>query len=323
MKNGKDLKIVCLGGGVGTVQLLRGLRNFSQNITVICSMADEGGSGGRLRRLYSVPPPGDLINCVAALSDAEPILKKLLTYRFPGNRWGGDTSLEGQKLGNLILVALTKILGNFDQALGTFQKIFRSHGQILPATQENVSIWAQTQDGQRIEGEEKIDLGQYNGQRSLSQVFLTPQKVTASLLVKKAIRETDVIIVGPGDLYTTVLPVLIVPGIQKEVKTSKATRIYVVNVANKPFETPNYKLSDYLGALKKHCPGLNFNYILANNNFRPKIPTQLKYQYVKIDPVPLGRQKIIKEDLVEQNYPLYHNPTKLAKRIMEVVRFEK
>lgn len=137
----KEPKIVCLGGGIGTVQLLRGLRPYSQNITVICSMADDGGSGGRLRRLFSIPPPGDLINCLAALSDAEPVLKGLLTYRFAGDRWGKDDSLRGQKLGNLILVALTSLTGSFEKGLEEAERLFLSHGKIVPATTENVSIW--------------------------------------------------------------------------------------------------------------------------------------------------------------------------------------
>ena len=130
----KEPKIVCLGGGVGTVHLLRGLRPYSHEITVVVSMADDGASGGRLRRLYSIPPPGDLINCLAALSNAEPLLSQLLTYRFKGNRWGRLDSLAGQKLGNLLMVAMSELTGSFKNGLKEMQRIFRSHGLIFPAT---------------------------------------------------------------------------------------------------------------------------------------------------------------------------------------------
>lgn len=319
----EGLKIVCLGGGVGTVQLVRGLRKYSKNITVVCSMADDGGSGGRLRRLYSVPPPGDLINCLAALSDTEPILQKLLTYRFPGDRWGSDHSLGGQKMGNLLLVSLTKILGDFGLALSTLERIFNSHGKILPATRENVSIWAETTDGKIIEGEEKIDLGRYGGTRSLRQVHLKPKNVTAPDEVKVSLKSADLVIVGPGDLYTTLLPVLLVPDIQRGVINSRAFKIYIVNVANKPFETPNYKLSNYLEAIVIHCPKLNFDCLLVNKNQTPKLPPKLKYQYVEVDyrkSYPKFWGRVVIADLIDANYPLYHNPEKLAKTILSVVK---
>lgn len=319
----KDLKIVCLGGGVGTVQLVRGLREYSRNITVVCSMADDGGSGGRLRRLYSVPPPGDLINCLAALSDTEPILQKLLTYRFPGNRWGADHSLGGQKMGNLLLVSLTKILGDFNLALSTLERIFNSHGKILPATRENVSIWAKTTDGKVVEGEEKIDLGKYGGARSLRRVYLKPKNVNAPEEVKVAIKSADLIVVGPGDLYTTLLPVLLVPDIQREIINSDAFKVYIVNVANKPFETPNYKLSTYLEAIVTHCPKLNFDCLLVNKNHTPQMPKRLKYQYVEVDcqnKYQKLKGRVVTADLIDSDYPLYHDPEKLAKTIMSVVK---
>lgn len=316
----QDLKIVCLGGGVGTVQLLVGLRQYSQNITVVCSMADEGGSGGRLRRLYSVPPPGDLINCLTALSDAEPTLKNLLTFRFPGNRWGKDSSIEGQKLGNLMLVALTKTTGSFEKGLAELEQIFCCHGRILPATRENVSIWAKTVEGKIVKGEEKIDRGKYNGVRALSEVHLEPARVTTPTEVKKALKEADLVITGPGDLYTTLLPVLLVPEIKKGLLQAKGKKIFVVNVANKPFETPNYKVSDYIGAIVKHCGTFLFDYVLVNKNFRPKIPQRLNYHYVQIDKIPLAKPKIIKADFVNEDYPLYHDPQKLAKAVLSVIK---
>ncbi|MBI4100219.1 YvcK family protein [Candidatus Microgenomates bacterium] len=320
MKNDKNLKIVCLGGGVGTVQLIRGLREYSKDITVICSMADDGGSAGRLRRIYSVPPPGDLINCLAALSDAEPALKELLTFRFEGNRYGGDHSLVGQKLGNLILVALTKTTGNFNTALNEVHRIFSSHGRIIPATVENVSISARTIDGKIIDGEEKIDRGEYNGPRGLSHVYLEPENSHAPQEAIAAIEKADIIIAGPGDLYTTILPVLLVKDIQNAIQKSQGKKIFVVNVANKPFETPNYAISDFLTAITKHCGQFPFKYVLANNNLLPKMPSKLRYAYVKPEePKSANGLSVIYTDLINEDYPLYHDPQKLAKKVISIV----
>lgn len=316
------IKIVCLGGGVGTVQLLRGLRDYSREITVICSMADDGGSGGRLRRLYSVPPPGDLINCLAALSDAEPAIRDLLTYRFTGDRYGEDHSLVGQKLGNLILVALTKMTGDFSKALGIVHEIFSSHGKILPATLENVSISAKTVEGKIIEGEQKIDLGEYSGTRVLDRVYLKPKTAHAPQEAQNALKKADLVIAGPGDLYTTILPVLLVPAIAEGIKNSRAQKIFIVNVANKPFETTGYRVSDYLISLKRHLGRNLFKYVLVNNNFGPKLPRKLNYQYVKIDTPGklISGVKIVLADLIDLDFPLYHHPQKLARTVFNVIK---
>jgi uncharacterized cofD-like protein len=317
----KEPKIVCLGGGIGTVQLLRGLRTFTHNITVVVSMADDGGSAGRLRRLYSIPPPGDLINCLSALSNAEPLLSQLLTFRFDGKRWDRDDALGGQKLGNLIIVALTKITGSFSNALKEMQRIFRSHGVIFPATEENVSIWAKTKDNQKIYGEVNIDLGRYPGIREIEHVYLEPKINSTAPEVIKAMLEADAIIAGPGDLYTTVLPVLLVNDIQKMLKKSTAKKIYILNIANKPFETPNYKISNYLNALYDHLKFFPFKYCLINNNHKPKIPGKLNYSYVEIDKdtkYPYNTEMVY-GNFVENEFPLYHNPNRVAQQIIKLI----
>lgn len=320
MKNSKNTKFVCLGGGVGTVNVLRGIKEYSRDITVIVSMADDGGSAGRLRRLFSIPPPGDLMNCLAAMSEAEPIVKSLLTFRFKGNRWGRDDSIGGHKLGNLILVALTHISGSFEKGLTEAQRLFLSHGKIIPATRENVSIWAKTCDGKKIFGEQNIDLGKYNGTRSLAEVHLKPNNVTTFPSVIEALNHADMIITGPGDLYTTILPVLLVPDIQKALLRSKAKKVYIVNVANKPFETPNYNLTDYIQAIKKHLKTFPFSYILINNNFKPVIPEKLKYTYVNYSTRIKEKVKIIEKDLIDVKFPLYHDPSKLMKVIKLLIQ---
>lgn len=318
----KPLKFVCLGGGIGTVNVLRGIKEYSKDITVLVSMADDGGSAGRLRRLFSIPPPGDLMNCISALSEAEPILRDLLTYRFKGNRWGRDDSLGGQKLGNLILVALTNLTGSFEKGLEEAQRLFVTHGQIIPATKENVSIWARTVDGKKIIGEQNIDLGKYNGTRSLSEVHLEPKNPTMSKKAIEAFENANIIIAGPGDLYTTMLPVLLVPQVKKALFKSRAKKIFIVNVANKPFETPNYTVSDFINAVIKHIGGFPFDYLLINNNFEKSIPKKLKYTYVVYNKlsIPKIKSKIIQKNLVNESFPLYHDSEKLGKIINQLGR---
>lgn len=310
-------KIVCLGGGIGTVNLIKGLNELVSDITVVASMADDGGSTGRLRRLYSIPPPGDLVSCMAAMSQADETMKKLLTYRFAGERYGDDTSLGGHKLGNLMMVALTSVMGDFSKALSKMQEIFKTKGEILPATIEPVSIWAETSVGERVDREENIDFGRFTG--TIEKLHLKPENPKATRGAVDAIVSADLIIAGPGDLYSTILPVLLIPEILEAIKKSKAKKLYVINVANKQFETPNYKMNDYMKAIAAHCGPNVFKYVLMNDNVTPLIPDKYKRQY---EFVPLDKKKdngytLIAKDIVNTEFPLYHDSTKLAKAIIE------
>lgn len=312
-------KIVCLGGGIGSVNLIKGLKDHFSDISVVVSMADDGGSSGRLRRLYNVPPPGDLVSCMSALIKSNNYnLAKLLTYRFKGNRYGKDKDLGGQKVGNLILTAMLDITGNFEKAIGLFKKTFNVRGNFLPATTEAVSISAETIEGKIIHREERIDTGKYAGKRILKRVFLNPIDAKVNPKLIKSIRTAEIIIAGPGDLYTTILPVLIVNGVNAALQESKAQKIFVVNITNKPFETSGYDVNDYILAVKRHLGAFPFNKVIVNNNYAPKIPSKLKYKYVDINGFKKNSNsiKLITSDLVDENFPLYHNPQKLAKTII-------
>lgn len=319
----EKIGVVCLGGGVGTATVLKGLRNSSLDLTAVVSMADDGGSAGRLRRAYSVLPPGDLVNCLAALSEEESVIKRLFLYRFKGERYGKDTDLGGQKLGNLIFVALSDLFGgNTSKALEELSKIISPRGLVLPATTSNVNIWALTKDNEKVIGEQNIDLGKYGSKsRTLKEVHLDPPNAKAYSHTIKAIFNSRLIIIGPGDLFSTVLPVLIVPQIKKALATSKATKIFVVNTTNKPFETPKFKVSDYLATIKKHVPDLNFDKILVNANQKPKIPANLKYNYVQYDKQNLKNLKnaILEGDFVSDSYPLSHDSAKISLAIEKLI----
>ncbi|HSX40723.1 MAG TPA: gluconeogenesis factor YvcK family protein, partial [Candidatus Saccharimonadales bacterium] len=272
--NGK--KIVCLGGGVGTANLLAGLKH-SGDITAIVSMADDGGSAGRLRRLYHIPPSGDVVNCMIALSDADEVMQKLLAYRFPGDRYAPDNSLHGQKIANLMFAAMMGILKDFPKAIAEMEKIFKVKGKIYPSTLTDISIWAKTSTGHMVTREENIDLGKFKGQ--LKRLHIDPKNPPAPPGAIEAIQEADCIIAGPGDLYTTILPVLLIPDIQNAIKSSKARKIFVVNVANKRFETPNFTLDDFVYTIKKHCGDSLFDTFLQNDNLNIDIPAKYKNEY--------------------------------------------
>ncbi|MDO8639353.1 MAG: YvcK family protein, partial [bacterium] len=292
---------------------------YTKNITVVVSMADDGGSAGRLRRLYDILPPGDIVSCMTAFCKNEKV-SKLLTYRFPGDRYGKDNELPGQKLGNLIMVALYDQTRNFDKAISLFQEIFSVPGTILPATLDKVHISAITSEGKEIFGEEKIDLGKYNGERVLEKVSLHPKEAKASDEVIKSLETADVIIAGPGDLYTTTLPVLIVRGILEAIQKSKASKIFVVNVANKPFETKGYNIPDYIDAVEKHLGVFPFETVIANSNTVNKIPKKYNYKYVGFGSAKKYKNvEFINKDVVNEDFPLYHSPEKLAKAIIEKI----
>ncbi|OGH19447.1 MAG: hypothetical protein A3F31_05290 [Candidatus Levybacteria bacterium RIFCSPHIGHO2_12_FULL_38_12] len=312
--------IVCLGGGIGTVNLIKGLKDHVDDITVVVSMADEGGSSGRLRRMFKMFPPGDIISCMAAFYKGKNSnVSKLLTYRFPGNRYGKDGDLSGHKLGNLIMVALKNITGSFDEAIFLFQHIFDISGKFLPATVETVTISAKTIEGKEIFGEENIDLGKYTGKRILDEVYVHPADVHTPKAVGDALEQADVVVAGPGDLYTTILPVLIISDIKKFLTQTKKKKIFIVNVANKPFETKGYDVSDYIDAVKKHLGVFPFDSIVVNNNYGITIPKKLHYSYVKNSRMQKKdiHVQCISDDLVDEAFPIYHSSAKLAKTIME------
>lgn len=314
--------IVCLGGGIGTSQILKGLRSYSYNLTAIVSMADNGGSSGRLRRAFAILPPGDLVNCLTALSEEESVLNKLLLYRFSG-KTAKDADLGGQKLGNLLFLALTDLYGgNEEKALEEFSKIISPHGRVLPATLGDVNIWAKMVNGQKVYGESNIDLGKYANGQTLAQVFLDPPNIKTYKPALEAVKSAHVIICGPGDLFSTTLPVLIVPQIKNELKRTKAVKIFIVNIANKPFETAGFRVSDYLLTLKKHLGSDIFDKILVNTNYRPAIPQKLRYKYVHQDLENLLSYKpsIVSGDFINTSYPLYHDSHKIAAAIENLIR---
>ncbi len=310
-------KVVCLGGGVGTANLLSGIKNEISDINVVVSIADDGGSAGRIRRYYKIPPTGDIVNCMIALSEADKVMIDLLKFRFPGERYGPDNILPGQKIANLMFAALMLNTNDLNDAIGKMKDIFKVKANIFPSSRTRVSLRAKTSTGHIVKREENIDMGNFKGK--IKRLYIHPKNPKVDPRVLEALREADAIIAGPGDLYTTILPVLMIPRIAEAIQASKAKKIFVVNVANKFFETPNYSVSDFVTAIKKHCGFQPFDTFLINNNVSNKIPDEFIKEY---SVGPLSRDKdgavnCVYEDLVNEDFPIYHSPKKLAKAILE------
>ncbi|MBM7661527.1 putative cofD-like protein [Bacillus mesophilus] len=264
----KQPRIVIIGGGTGLPVLLRGLKEYPVHLTAIVTVADDGGSSGRLRDELQIPPPGDIRNVLAALSDVEPLIVELFQHRFQN---GGG--LSGHALGNLLLAALTDITGDFMHAIREMGKVMNVKGKVLPAANRSIVLHAEMEDGTIVSGESKIP---YSGKR-IKRVFLTPEKIEPLSETIREIRKADLIVIGPGSLYTSILPNLLVPKIGEEVIKSKAKKIYVCNVMTQAGETLDYTASDHVKALYNHI-GPCINTILVNDE---EIPESIQALYAK------------------------------------------
>lgn len=315
--------VVCFGGGTGLSNLLVGLKKYPCKLTAIVTMCDSGGSTGRLRRGLGAPAVGDIRRCLWALSKADRTVANLLEYRFNGDRYDSDDlSISGQSLGNFLIIAASKITGNLNSGLILVSDLFKVSERVLPSTLEDVQLLATTKDGVEVKGEENIDLGHYGGSRTIKKLRIDPPNASAFEGALDAISQADFIVIGPGDLYTSLMPNFLIKGIRDAVQKSKARKLLIVNIANKPFETPHYKLSDYLIAFRSHFGFFPFKYVLTNNNYKYKIPNYLYYQYVSIDQPTVEKLglKLIKTDLALDSYPIHHDSDKLAKEICSVLK---
>jgi uncharacterized cofD-like protein len=302
-------KVVCIGGGTGMPVLLRGLKEHTSNLTAIVTVGDDGGSSGILRRELGVLPPGDVRNCIAALAEAEPLMTRLFQYRF--NEGSG---LEGHSFGNLFIVAMSGITGNFEEAVRETSRVLAVRGLILPSTLSHVAVHARTEDGIEISGESNIAL---EGTR-IEEVFLQPANVQANPETIRAILEADIIVVGPGSLLTSVLPNLLVDGIRQALAISQATKIYVCNVATQHGETDEFSVSDHFATLVQHVgPGL-FDYILANDNVAGPLPEAWHSEPVRLDNSIVDGARVVTADVISEKNRYYHDSSKLASTVFRI-----
>ncbi|MEG4285609.1 YvcK family protein [Microcoleus sp. A006_D1] len=275
-------KIVAIGGGTGLSHLLRGLKDYSAKITAIVTVADDGGSSGRLRREIGVLPPGDIRNCLAALADEEKLLTELFQYRFRA----GD-GLVGHSFGNLFLTAMSDIAGDLEQAIAASSKVLAVRGEVLPATLSDVSLWAELADGRRIEGESSIT--EANGK--IVKIGCTPANPPALPRALEALREADFIIIGPGSLYTSVIPNLLVKEIADAIANSQVPRIYVCNIMTQPGETDGYSVADHIRAIDRACGRPLFDAVVVQGKV-PSAKSLIRYSQENSYPVVLDREAV-------------------------------
>lgn len=302
-------KVVAIGGGTGLSTLLRGLKQHTTNLTAIVTVADDGGSSGRLRRELGVLPPGDFRQCIAALADAEPLMSRLLQYRFPEG-----SGLEGHSFGNLFIVAMSGVVGNFEDALRESGRVLAVRGQILPSTLENVTLSAILEDDVRLRGESMIPT---TGKR-IREVYLEPADVEAYPEAVRALEEAEVIVLGPGSLFTSVMPNLLVPGIADAVRRSKALKVYICNVATQVGETDGFTIADHVNTIFQHTSPDLFQYVLANGSRIQRIPAGAPIAAVEeIGELPES-VRLLRTDVVNDANPLRHDPEKLSKAVMRL-----
>jgi uncharacterized cofD-like protein len=309
-------KVVAIGGGTGLSALLRGLKEHTENITAIVTVADDGGSSGRLRRDLGLLPPGDFRNCIAALADDESLTARLFQYRF-----GEGKGLNGHSFGNLFIAAMAAVTGNFERAILESSRVLNIRGRIVPSTLENVTLWAELRDdGEEIEGPGRVQGESHIAEaaRPIERVFLEPDKVPGYPGAIKAILDADLIVAGPGSLFTSVLPNLLVPGIASALRASPAVKAYISNIATEEGETDHFTLDDHLRALEEHVGEGLFTYVLANDHVALQFPRHMKVEAVAPHSELGERYELLSEDLVDLETPWQHDPQKLAAALLRL-----
>ncbi|MCK5108028.1 MAG: uridine diphosphate-N-acetylglucosamine-binding protein YvcK, partial [Nanoarchaeota archaeon] len=263
----RQLKVVVIGGGTGLPTLLEGLKKYTKNLTAIVGVTDAGRSSGMLRNEFDIAPPGDIRNCLVALSDSERLLADLFQYRFMNGK------LEGHTLGNLFITALTQVTGSFDEAIQKASKILNIKGDVFPSTPENIHINAELENGDILERESGIvnrtDKNVHERSK-IKKVFLDKPDVKASKGAIKAIKEADVVVIGPGSLYTSVVTNLLVKDISRSIKESKAVKVYVCNIMTQPTQTFGFNASDHVNVIEKYLGKEVLDYVIFNDKKPPK-----------------------------------------------------
>lgn len=307
-------KIVAIGGGTGLSTLLRGLKAYTANLTAVVTVADDGGSSGRLRRDMDMIPPGDIRSCIAALSDAEPLVTELFQYRFGDEAGEG---IAGHSFGNLFLVAMASVTGNMEEAIRETSRVLAVRGEILPSTLANVTLGARLADGSTLRGESAIP----KAESSIEDVFIEPAGAPANPEAVRALIEADLIVIGPGSLYTSVLPNLLVRGIGEALLASRAHKLFIANVATQQGETNGYGAADHYRTVRGHLGGRDFaDVLLANSN----LPAEPLPERMRSEPVAApgdadyGAARLVLADIVDTENRYHHDTERLAAAVMRL-----
>ena len=310
----KGPRVVALGGGTGLSTLLRGIKKYTGNIVAIVTVADDGGSSGRLRAEYRVLPPGDFRQCLTALAETEPLMTQLFQHRFTG-----EGSLGGHSFGNLFITAMAEITGDFEHALRESGRVLAVRGTIVPSTLKDVVLCATSGDQVRV-GESKVPHG--IGEERIERVFLQPEAPPINPEAEAAVLDAELVIVGPGSLYTSILPNLLVDGMVEVLRATPAVKVYVCNVASQPGETQGYTVSEHLTAIEDHVGGNLFDYVIVNSNLSPALPASAQAagtSRILFDRDEASRKAVhyILADVVSPAVSSHHDPEKLARVIMK------
>ena len=311
------VKVVTIGGGTGLSVLLRGLKKYPLDITAVVTVADDGGSSGKIRSDMNIPSPGDIRNVIAALSDVEPYLEKMFQYRFDSGE------IKGHPVGNLMIAAMTDIHGDFSTAVKVMSRILNVRGTVLPTTNDIATLNAVLSTGEIIRGESSIT----EAGGVIDHVYITPSRVKPNEDVLKAIEQADYIIMGPGSLYTSIIPNLVISQVSEKIRESKAKKIYVCNVMTQHGETDNYTVSDHIIAINKHVEENIFDLVIANSReFDDSILS--KYHKEKQEPVKIDQDKIEKLGIkliknndvgIVDNKTIRHNAEKVSELIYDYI----
>jgi uncharacterized cofD-like protein len=313
-------RIVAIGGGTGLSVLLRGLKEHTSNLTAIVTVADDGGSSGVLRSGLGIPAVGDIRNCLVALADAEPLMSDVLQYRFPDDS-GDAQGLAGHAVGNLLIAAMTAVeAGDFEDGVRAMNRILAVRGRVLPVSSTPLTLHARLADGSVVDGQSAI-----MRTPGIERVWLTPDVVAASEEAITAINEAELIVLGPGSLYTSLLPSLLIPNVREAIRDASAPRLFVCNVATQSGETAGFDLAGHVEALVAHTvPGL-IDAVLANNAFSAQTPPEWSAERVllrwppEVQPVP----RLILDDVVDPDNAHHHDPARLAAAILRTYDCER
>ncbi len=305
-------KIVAIGGGTGLSTLLRGLKDYTSNLTAIVTVADDGGSTGRLRQEFGVVAPGDIRQCISALAEAEPLMSRLFQYRFTEG-----TGLEGHSFGNLFIVAMSEVTGNFETAIHEASRVLNVRGTILPSTLEDVSLSARTIENEMVHGEHNIT--ERGG--AIRELFLNPPDAEAHPDAVRAILEADLVVIGPGSLYTSILPNLLVGGIRKALGATAAARVFVCNVATQHGETDGFSVADHLATLERHAGMGLVHGVVANSNIASSLPEAWRSEAVPVSNDGMSAfadVMLVQADVVAEENRYRHDPAKLAATVLRM-----
>lgn len=306
-------RVVAIGGGHGLSTLLRGLKDFTRNITAIVSVADDGGSSGQLRKSMGILPPGDIRNCLAALSNDEAMLAQLFQYRFPN----GGSGLDGHSFGNLFISALTEITGSFEEAIAESGRVLSVSGRVLPTTLHDVRLVADVlmphrNSEVRVQGESQIP----ESAGKVRRVWLEPSSPPAFPQAIQALLAADLILIGPGSLYTSILPNLLVPDLVAAIRSSKAMKVYICNLATQPGETDGYSCGDHIRTIEEHAGSELFDMVVVNQDFMGELPSGVNW--VTIDDELDANYPVYRSNLVDQAHTWRHDASKLAQVLIDL-----